>query len=134
MTNSLYRCLVWVCAFVRNTMHYWKLEQEYFIWWLTQQYYIIIQFQGSQVIDSPASTFEVQRNRYDKQLQVIQSWKFESWKIHIIIIKPYVKLGSITTNTSSKHSCSQEIANFVTWWFCIYNSSTNTNAFFKVIS
>ena len=94
-------------------------------------YNLTIPNKGSQVIDSPASTFEVQRNRYDKQLQVIQSWKFESWKIHIIIIKPYVKLGSITTITSSKHSCSQEITNFVTWWFCIYNSSTNTNAFFQ---
>ena len=97
-------------------------------------YNLTIPNKGSQVIDSPASTFEVQRNRYDKLLQVIQSWKFESWKIHIIIIKPYVKIGSITTITSSKHSCSQEITNFVIWWFCIYNSSTNTNTFFKVIS
>ena len=36
-------------------------------------YNLTIPNKGSQVIDSPASTFEVQRNRYDKQLQVIQS-------------------------------------------------------------
>ena len=75
---------VWVWAFVRNTMHNWKLEQEYWmqssilhrktIWshnskqrkscyWLT-----CFKFWG----------LKVKRNRCDKQLKLIQSWKFES--------------------------------------------------------
>ena len=38
-----------------------------------------IRNRGSQVIDSPVSTFlglKVKRNRYGKKFQLIQSWKF----------------------------------------------------------
>ena len=71
-TNSIYQCLVRAWALVRNTMHYLRLEQEYLI-----QANIIILLKltpkkkhnhaipnkGSQVINSPASTFEGSRNR-----------------------------------------------------------------------
>ena len=44
------------------------------------------------------------------------------------------KKVSITTITSTKHSCIQEIIVFVARWYCTYNTSTDTNAFSKVFS
>ena len=36
----------------------------------------------------PSNAQSKNGNRYGKQLQLVQSWKFESLKIHITIIKP----------------------------------------------
>ena len=42
----------------------------------------------------------------------------------------FTRKGSVTTITSPKHSNLQESLIFVTRWYCTYNSSTDTNAFF----